>query len=174
MSSVPHANPTPFDDIPADPKAEAEKIYFEGSPLIRGELGKVLLFGLLGAALIAAPIIYYVVNQTWPTWWITLALVLAGLIIWVIPVLIAKSIRYRVSSYRIDFERGILGKSIDTMELWHVDDIKFHQSLLARILGVGTITVMSDDQTTPSLPLRGVPNARAVFEALKQRVITIK
>ena len=170
------SDPT-LDPARADtPAAEEEKVYFEGSPLVRGHLSQLFIFGLIGALLIAIPFLWRYWQETWPfgTMWSAFIFILAGLIFWVIPVLAAKTIRYRISSYRIDFERGLLGKKIDTMELWHVDDIKFNQSFLDRMLGVGTITIMSDDQTTPELNLRGVPNPRPLFETLKNRVITIK
>ena len=48
----------------------------------------------------------------------------------------ARTIRYRISNYRIDYERGWLSKSIDTLELWHVEDITFHQSFVDRIMRV--------------------------------------
>lgn len=56
----------------------------------------------------------------------------------------------------------------------HVEDLKFHQSLLDRILRIGAITVASHDETTPRLLLRALPNPRPVFETLKQRIITVK
>ena len=58
-------------------------------------------------------------------WWLSLAFVLVGLVLFLVPVLKAKTIRYKISNYRIDFERGWLSKSIDTMELWHVEDLRF-------------------------------------------------
>ena len=162
-------------DIRPPKETEAEAAYYEGSPLVRGSLGSLFGFGLLGILLIAAPFIYvYVLDKPWPVWWAVAAMILAGLIALLVPIIWARTIRYRISNFRIDYERGILGKSIDTMELWHVDDIKFHQSFIERLLGVGTITIMSDDQTTPSLPLRGLPNPRTIFDALKNRVIAIK
>ena len=45
-----------------------------------------------------------------------------------------------------------------------------HQSLIERLLGVGTITVFAADQTTPSFPLRGLPRPREIFDALKARI----
>ena len=66
---------------------------------------------------------------------------------------------------------------VDTMRLpdgWHVEDVRFYQSVLARILGVGRITVMSHDDTTPKLMLRGLPNPRPLFDTLKQRIIAVK
>jgi hypothetical protein len=166
--------PQPTEDRPYKPADDKEVVYFEGSPLLRGEIGKTILFGLIGILLVAAPFIYSAVRDAWLPWWVTGLLVIIGLGVTLLPVLIIRSTRYRVSNYRIDFERGIFSKNIDTLELWHVDDISFHQSFLDRMLNVGTITVTSDDKSTPHLPLHGVPNPRPLFDSLKQRVISVK
>jgi hypothetical protein len=97
-----------------------------------------------------------------------------GLALPLIPKLMTKTIRYRITNYRIDFERGIFSRDIDTLELWHVDDLHFHQSLLDRILGVGNIIIESHDQTLPKLELKALPNPRPLYETLKQRVIAVK
>ena len=162
------------DDKPHKPADDKEEIYFHGSPLLRGEMGKTILFGLIGLLLIAAPFIYSAVRDEWLPWWVTGLLILIGLGVMLLPVLIIRSTRYRVSNYRIDYERGIFSRDIDTLELWHVDDISFHQSFLDRMLNVGTITITSDDKSTPHLPLHGVPNPRPLFDSLKQRVIAVK
>jgi hypothetical protein len=52
--------------------------------------------------------------------------------------------------------------------------LHFHQSLLNQILNVGTITVLSRDETMPHLELHGIPNPRPLYEMLKQRVIAVK
>jgi membrane protein YdbS with pleckstrin-like domain len=153
---------------------EEETVYYEGSPAVRGHIGRLFLFAVLGAVLIAVPFIWRYFEHYWPRWWIVLACVVAGLAVWLIPTLAVRALRYRISSFRIDFEKGLLGKKIDTLELWHVDDIQFQQSFFERMLGVGTIRILSDDQTTPELDLRGVPNARPLFDTLKGRVIAIK
>lgn len=158
---------------PHKPADDREEVYFEGSPLLRAHLGTLALCTLIAAAFIAAPIVLYVLNRALP-WWASLLLVVLGILSFVVPVLVIRSVRYRISNYRIDFERGILSKSIDTLELWHVDDILFYQSLTDRLLGVGTITVMSHDDTTPKLVLAGLPQPRPLFESLKQRVISVK
>ena len=162
------------DDRAARAADDKEEVYFEGSPMVRGEMGMFLMWTLLGLALIAAPIVWYVLKDYWWPWYVITGLVVVGLLLMVIPVLVVKQFRYRISNHRIDFERGLLGKKIDTMELWHVDDIKFEQSFFNRLMGVGKITVMSDDQTTPSLELKGLPNPRPLFDALKQRIIAVK
>jgi membrane protein YdbS with pleckstrin-like domain len=157
---------------PADDK---EEVYYDGSPMVRGEFGKMMFWTFVGLVLIAAPFLWrYLLDRPWWPWYVVAGLVVVALMLMVIPYLMVKQYRYRISNYRIDFERGLLGKKIETMELWHVDDIKFEQSFFDRLMGVGKITVFSDDQTTPNLELKGLPNPRPLFDSLKQRVIAVK
>lgn len=163
------------DDRPHRPADDKEEVYYDGSPMVRGEFGTMVLWTLLGLALIATPFLWhYLFDKAWWPWYVVGGLIVIGLMLMVIPVLVVKQFRYRISNYRIDFERGLLGKKIETMELWHVDDIKFNQSFFDRLMGVGQITIFSDDQTTPQLELKGLPNPRPLFESLKQRVIAVK
>ena len=164
------------DGAPHKPADDTEQVYFEGSPMLRGEIGRGLLYVIAGLLVIAAPILWYFLrrDREWWPWYVILACVVVGLILISIPFLWAKTVRYRIGNYRVDYERGIFSKAIDTLELWHVDDIKFHQSFLARLFGVGTITILSNDDTTPELHLRGLPNPRSLFDTLRQRVISVK
>jgi membrane protein YdbS with pleckstrin-like domain len=163
------------DDRPTRPVEDKEEVYYEGSPMVRGEMGMFLMWTFLGVLVAASPFIWvYGFGNPWWPWYITGAAVVIGLLLMIMPVLVVRQFRYRISNYRIDFERGLLGKKIDTMELWHVDDIKFEQTFFNRLMGVGRITVMSDDQTTPQLELKGLPNPRPLFDSLKQRIIAVK
>ncbi len=164
MSQTPASDPNPHK--PAD---DAEVVYFEGSPRVRGELGKVIVYGIIGLAIIVLAI-YGALK--WSGW--SLLAIIPALILMVAPAVAAMAIRYRITNYRIDFERGLISKRIDTLELWHVEDIQFYQSLIDRIVGVGTITVLSHDDTTPRLVMHGLPDPRPIFESLKQRVISVK
>lgn len=160
---------------PHRPTDDKEVVYFEGSPLVRGELGKVLLCALVGIGLIAAAIYFrwYRDDMNLP-WWAVLLMFVLAIIALTVPYFITRMRRYRISNYRIDYERGLLSKRIDTLELWHVDDISFHQGLVDRIFNVGSVTILSDDKTTPKLELEGLPNPRPIFDSLKQRVIAVK
>ena len=146
-----------------------EVVYYEGTPAVRGVLGAVLFRVILGIGVVALGLYLATYGKWIPVAGLLMALVLVG---W--PVVVVKSTRYRITSYRIDYERGVFSKRIDTLELWHIEDITFRQSLVDRMLGIGTITVMSHDETTPILPLRDLPGARSVFDALKQRIIAVK
>jgi len=161
---------------PHKPADDTEEVYYSGSPLLRAETGKLAVWWLIGLVLIAAPLVWKAMNKSheWPNGIVVLICLVGGLLCFLLPVLLQKSVRYRISNYRIDYERGVLSKNIDTLELWHVEDIKFHQSLFDRMTNTGTITVISHDDTTPLLILRGVPDPRPLFETLKQRIIAVK
>ena len=156
-------------DAPDHPADEREEVYFTGSPALRGSLGRFCLCGLLAAIIIVGTFALFAYG-----WYIPLLGLLVAAALVVIPVLFIRSERYRVTSYRIDFERGVFSKDIDTLELWHVEDIKFHQSFLDRLLDIGQITVIGHDETTPELVLQSIPQPRPVFDAMKQRIITVK
>ncbi|HZK81552.1 MAG TPA: PH domain-containing protein [Humisphaera sp.] len=163
-------------DRPHAPPADDESIYYQGSPLLGGQPEKIVSMALCGTLLLISPILYRIFGpgKMFPPHWALIALVSAGIILWIIPYVLTKTIRYRISNYRIDFERGLISKDISTLELWHVEDLSFHQSIFDRILGIGTIRVMSHDDTIPDLRMRGLPDGRKIFEELKQRIIAVK
>jgi len=164
-------DPTPVpDDRPHKPADDTEQVYYEGSPLLRGEAGKFLGWGLLGILLIGGGVVAVIYNL-WP---VAIGLFLLGLIFFIIPIILVRTVRYRISNYRIDYERGLLGRKIDTLELWHVEDLSFSQSFFDRMMGCGDIKIISHDETTPQLLLRALPNPRPLFETLKQRIIAVK
>ena len=166
---------TPVGATPGTPHAvpgDKEEVYFEGSPPVRAYASKVVLFSLIGAALLF--VAGFLIHKHISPWWVILVLVVVGLAVPWIPWCFAKRVRYRITNYRIDFERGLLGKTIDTMELWHVEDLHFNQTLMDRIMNVGSITVLAKDETMPKLVIYGLPDPRPIYETLKQRVIAVK
>jgi membrane protein YdbS with pleckstrin-like domain len=171
MSTEPQ--PVPGSDVGAHAVPDdKEEIYFEGSPPMRAFSGKVFLSVLIGLVLVAIGIL--LIHKQIGPWWAWAVLFLLAFAIQFIPLADSKRVSYRITNYRIDFERGLLTKTIDTMELWHVEDLHFHQSLMNRIFNVGNITVLSKDETMPQLELRGIPNPRPIYEMMKQRVIAVK
>jgi membrane protein YdbS with pleckstrin-like domain len=99
---------------------------------------------------------------------------IVGFVCWTIPSLLVRRNHYRITNYRIDYEHGLLFKNMDTLELWHVEDVSLRQSPVDRVFGVGTITIVSSDATNPRLQLRSLPDPRKLLESLKARIITVK
>ena len=166
--------PNPAGDRPHRPTDDAEEVYFDGSPRLQAELSTVLAWGLAGLvvlAAVAANLLYF--HRPVPAWAYAAAVVLA-LCFLAVPSLLRQTIRYRITNYRIDVTRGLLARDVDTLELWHVEDLRLHQSLFDRLSGIGTITVLSHDDTTPNLKLIGLPGPQQLFRNLEQRVIAVK
>ena len=57
----------------------------------------------------------------------------------------------RITSQRVVLIHGLIAKSEEEVEFYRVRDAKLDQSTIQRMVGVGTITLISDDVTAPEL-----------------------
>jgi membrane protein YdbS with pleckstrin-like domain len=170
----PGFTPPGTENAHAAPRDEDNHIvYYEGSPRLRGELGTLILWTMIGALAGGIPILLKS-TDTIQSWWPVAIGAIVAVICWVIPSLLVRRNYYRISNYRIDHEHGLLFKNMDTLELWHVEDVSLRQSPIDRIFKVGTITVVSNDATTPRLQLKSIDDPRKLLETLKQRIIAVK
>ena len=58
--------------------------------------------------------------------------------------------RYRLSEDRLFYETGLLNLKCDEVLLYRVRDLQLNMSIIQRIFGVGTICVISSDQSAPT------------------------
>jgi len=79
-----------------------------------------------------------------------------------------KGIHYAVSPDRIEWTRGLFSRKIDNIDMFRVIDIKLHRSILDCVTGVGTITVMTKDETDPTFRFEKVRNPRQVYDFIKR------
>ncbi|MEO6040549.1 MAG: PH domain-containing protein [Croceibacterium sp.] len=82
------------------------------------------------------------------------------------------SARYDLTAERLVIRRGVFMKSIDEVELYRVKDVRMDFSLLNQMAGIGTICLISSDETTRAgnLVIRQVPNAERRREELRRLV----
>ena len=151
-----------------------EQVYYEGSPMLRGELGTLLLWSAIGLVILLTPILVRSFTNMSVAWWAIGGGILIGLGCFMVPSLLVRRNYYKVTNYRIDFEHGLLFKEWDTLELWHVEDVGLRQSPIDRVLRVGNIKIVSSDSTTPTLVLRSVHEPRKLYEMIKERIIAVK
>ena len=57
---------------------------------------------------------------------------------------------------------GVLSKSVSEIDLRTIDDTQFFQSLTARMLGIGNVTLVSADKEAPMLVLQGSRDIQVV------------
>lgn len=77
---------------------------------------------------------------------------------------------YTITSQRIMVKTGLIGKNVEEIELLRVRDLSVAQSIMDRMLGIGTLTVFSDDASAPQLLFRKIHNAQTVKDVLRKAV----
>ena len=84
-----------------------------------------------------------------------------------------RSTRYTITNRLIEFETGLAIKKVDALDLGHVKHVEFVQGVIQRMLGIGSIEVYSNDQNEPKLIIEDIPDARTVYEKLRDAVIDL-
>lgn len=149
----------------------AEEPVWQGRPSWRQFAGHWFVW-LLGSGV--AVYLAYVV--TWePKWKVAFgAIGVVALIMLVQQALRIYSIRYRLTTQRIFFDRGILSLTTDQTELVRVDDVRIKRSLIDRILGTGTVEVTSSDTSDKSTRLTGIDDPSRVSEEIRRHTRIVR
>lgn len=154
------------------PNPTEEQVFFDGAPSWVGRAGTFFISFLIAAALVVVPIALQI--KGYGPWWLIVGGIVLAIIVVTMQVAFQNSLRYRITNYRIDFQRGMLTRQIDSLELWYVDHISFRQSLLERFSGTGTIELTTDDEKMPHLIMHSIPGAIQVLEHLKTSALAAK
>jgi membrane protein YdbS with pleckstrin-like domain len=144
--------------------ADPESDIFVTHPVARAYFGQIL-FGMILIA-VAAGLVIRAHDFTWPRWVPLVPLVL-GLLVLLLVWIKVRSYRYRLTSQRLFVRRGWWAREVHELELYRVKDVVVDQGALQRLLGYGTITVISEDESTPKLELSGVSRPLDVKETLR-------
>lgn len=78
--------------------------------------------------------------------------------------------RYALSDDRLFLSTGFLNVADEEILLYRIRDISSRRTLGQRLCGVGTITVISSDKTTPVLTLKNIRRPVQVKELLHHQV----
>jgi hypothetical protein len=81
---------------------------------------------------------------------------------------------YEITTQRIRIMRGVLGNTVDEIELVRVRDTRVKQHMGERMLDVGDVTILSDDPSQPEFVLHNVSNPLEVRELIRKAMITEK
>ncbi len=103
--------------------------------------------------------------------WIDLSVLALGLgaafaLFW--KALALKSIRYEVTPDRIEWSRGIFDRKVDNIDMFRVVDLKLRRSLLEAFLGIGTVILLTNDESDPQFEFKKVHRCRRLYDALKE------
>ena len=81
-----------------------------------------------------------------------------AILYWLFKWLNWKNTVYRITNDRIEFEHGILSKSVQNVDMWRVKDIDFNQSFIQRVFGLGRVHIETSDKDIPVIeigPIKG-------------------
>ena len=95
-----------------------------------------------------------------------------GFIIWAVLLVIfkvisIKSVSYEVTPDRIEWARGIFSRHIDNIDMFRIVDIKLHRTLLDCLLGIGTVTIITKDETDPQFDFKKIRSPKKLYNILK-------
>ncbi len=101
-----------------------------------------------------------------------LAVALGGILVLVYLALYSQykraSVHYRLTTHRLVLQRGILSRIDDRILLVDIDDITVQQSLINRMLQLGTITLNTKDETSPVLVMPGIETPHQVGDLIDE------
>ena len=163
------AGMTPLAGIPGP--VRKEETLWQGTPsvaLLAGHFAGIVL------VLVAIPLFTLFIASGSPDpglknlgWIATAILIAIQSIALVVAWIRLRSTMYRVTNQRVLVEQGIFSKTVDEIDLRYVDDSTFTQSLVERILGIGSVTLISSDKSSPRYVLRSIRDPRGVREMIR-------
>jgi membrane protein YdbS with pleckstrin-like domain len=134
----------------------------------------------MSQALIPGEEVIWEGRPDWRSWagltilgWI-LAPAVVGIVILLVLAVRKRSVSWKVTSRRIETESGWLSRSLDTLELWKIQDVEFRQTIFQRMLGVATLIVRAHDPQAPAFQIVGLPGSRDVYDRLMTAVMAAR
>lgn len=103
-----------------------------------------------------------------PMTWLIISAMIAAVWLYFLAVLVYRKlgINYRLTSQRFIHEQGVLARTTDRIEVIDIDDVSFRQTIIDRMVGVGTIKIESADRSHPELVLRGIDDVKKVYDLI--------
>lgn len=172
------ARPDSQSGRPKEPDAESGPLY-EGGPsmaALAGSFIKFLLFLIVVCFLAFFPITWLGKAAELPLikgfdhyrLLGALVLICLDLLVFLFAVLKLKAISYTITNDRLEFERGIFARETDNLDLFRIKDLKLNRTLLDRMLGVGTVHLVSSDTSHPAIELYKIRDSKRVYDILKK------
>lgn len=168
-------------DVPDEPEDKSSHILYACTPSLWGLLGHFITAGLF--FIIAGFLLFYPIGDqiskisTEVAKWSDAADKATGLLgIGIVAVALGwlaynvavlKSVYYEISTDRIEFSRGIFERKIDNLDMFRIVDIKLHRTLLDCLTGIGSVTLVTKDETDPFFDFEKVPDPKELYDVIK-------
>ncbi len=92
------------------------------------------------------------------------------LLMWAARWFVTKTTVYELTSQRLRKSSGIFNRVVDELELFRVKDYTMEQPFFLRMMGLGNITLITSDATSPTVSIKAIANVQDVREKLRNAV----
>ncbi|MBN2295680.1 MAG: PH domain-containing protein [Pirellulales bacterium] len=146
----------------------SEDELWEGGYSVKAMTGSWILGGILSVCIVGLGIFFWSKGwlQSFVWWGVFIALVALWGYLFISLLRRRLGVHYRLTSQRFFHEKGILRHTTDLIEVIDMDDITFEQTLIDRMVGVGSIRIVSSDRSHPELLIDGIENVKEVAAKL--------
>lgn len=142
--------------------------HFEGSPSLAALAGSFVITAIALGVAVAVGV--HLKNDY--GWQMGLAVGAIALLWLLVRIIILKSTFYRVTSDRIELEEGVFNKDTNNVDLHRIVDLSLRRSLWDRIVGIGTIELITTDATQPRCAICKIRGAQRLYDILKKATLT--
>ena len=105
-----------------------------------------------------------IIYSVWQWILVVVTIGIAYLVLWIK----SRSITFRITTQRVQVERGLLSTIKDNLELFTIEHFDVHKPLGMRIVGYCRLHLRSADDSAPSLMLYGIPNLEAIADEMRE------
>jgi uncharacterized membrane protein YdbT with pleckstrin-like domain len=114
-----------------------------------------------------------------PSQWVNAWWFLACLLVLPIPWAIWRWMAVRCTSYevtdqRLRFRRGVLRRELDDIELYRVKDSSLVQPFFQRVVGLGTVRLVTSDATHAVFDIHAIKDPLTVHDRIRDRVEVLR
>ena len=103
-------------------------------------------------------------------WWISII----GIPVAIVKHLLLKSTQITLTTQRLKIRTGYFSHSLEEIELYRVKDWTASEPFLQRLLGYGSVKVVSSDRTAPEVTFRWIKDASGFAETLRSAVEAVR
>jgi membrane protein YdbS with pleckstrin-like domain len=146
---------------------ETEKTLFNGHPALIYSIGQFVPF--LAILILAGIAISVLEWQNEPGYiaYIILGAVLILVAMFLRLYMLSRGTHYIITTQRIKYERGILSKVQESLELFRIDHFELRRPFGARLLGHASLHLFSSDAELGNFAIYGIPNLPALADQLR-------
>ncbi len=163
------ANPCLSEDAGVTESVKLGQVLFAGRPTLWA-MTWTFIKGVLLLAIAAVLVIFAKDITVFKVNLFQVGLILALAVIAVLfhRILQIRKTHYAVSADRIEYSTGVFSHRVDNLDMFRVMDIKLRRSFFDRILGVGTVTLTTTDNSHPEFVFEKVRNSRELYDIIKR------